>query len=727
MKVKPYEPDPPKVRFAGVKIVPVEPVDPNIADRKLTPRELVEKAVASHTSGQFADAERLYGLALEKDPAEPNALTNLGTILMQSGRLEEGIKMVQASLEIMPDQANALNNVGNALNMLKRFEEASSYFQRAVDLKSDNADAFSNLGNALREMGKVDEACEAYERAYAINPAFITALDNKSTLLTTAGRHEEVVALSDRLIAEHPTFAEAYNAKGNALQTLKRYEAAIAAYDKGLELVPNSGEMLANKAGALFALKRLDEALVLVGQACALRPDFANAFFNRGNILAARKRYEEAVDDLLQAAAIKPDFADAHNNVAHSLNELGRYDEAMAAVKRALALNPNSDAAHGMMGNLLHSQHRFEEAMASHDRALAINPTNYELMNNKAMILMDMGRPDDSLAAFDAVLAKDPDNIEILWNKALALIATGHYAEGWDIYECRKRREDFTPAGRERIPPSLLAEGDLTGKTVLMRHEQGLGDNIQMLRYATLLSRRGATVIAELQTALLEIGATVPGISKLVTMDEDPAHDVEVLSMSMPLALGTTADTIPDVGPYIFASQEAQAIWRQRLGPKTRPRIGLVWSGNRDHINDRRRSMPRKYLEPLLNLDADFVSLQVEYRKGDLEWLQADGRIRTVHEDLNTFMDTAGLLENLDLVISVDTSVAHLAGALGRPVWFLLSRISDYRWHLGADTTPWYPTARLMRQDGYDDWAGLVAKVRGEVERWLERQVGRLR
>jgi tetratricopeptide (TPR) repeat protein len=457
-----------------------------------------------------------------------------------------------------------------------------------------------------------------------------------------------------------------------------RREASIATYKRDRELT-----VLRKKSEALVKEERWDEALVISEQAAAMRPDSAEARFDIGVILALLKRPVQAQAAFEQALALKPRYIEA-------INDLGLAQRA---------------------------QDRFEEALATFQHGAQIKPDLAPLYGNMGNVLQDLGRLDEALAAFDRAIALSPDYADAYWNKALLLILMGRYTEAWPFYEWRWRRDALVEAKIDSMDPAAFTPQALAGKTVLVRAEQGLGDNLQMLRYVPLLAGRGAKVILLLQAPLYEIARTVKGVGQVIVDGEaPPPHDLSCMIMSLPYAFDATIDTLPAEVPYIRATDAAREAWARRLGPRTRPRIGLVWSGNPGQGSDRHRTMPLATLLPLLDLDADFVSLQVAYREADQALLDADGRIRRFDGEIKTFMDTAALAENLDLVISVCTSVAHLTGALGRPLWVMLASRADYRWHTGRDDSPWYPTARLFRQPKAGEWASVVGQVRAALE-----------
>jgi tetratricopeptide (TPR) repeat protein len=687
-------------------------------DPKQAARALLDRALAAHTRGQLDEAEPLYRQVLEKNPQDHNALTNLGTIFLQRGRLGEGIPFLEASLQIKANQANALTNLGNALTTLRRFDEALSACERSVILQPESHDAFNNLGNVLRELGRPEEALTAYDRALALKPDFSVVLNNKGNLLRNLGRLDEALAVLDQAIVFQGGYVEARNEKANVLAEMKQGDAALAAYDQALALNPEFAEAWSNKAVVLQRLKRLDEALAAGERAIALRPDYADALYNTANVLADLKRFDEALSLFDRVIALRPDYGDAYNNRGAALQELKRWDEALADLEKARALSPGLAAVHGNRGNVLRAMGQLDDALAAYRQGVALDPNYLDALNNIGIVLSEMGRAEEALAALDLAIAANPEFPDSRWNKSLLCILTQRYTEGWRLYEWRWRQREWVFGEMPFLEPHWLERANLAGKSLLIRAEQGLGDTLQMLRYMPLLAERGIRVILAVQKPLGDIARRVRGVSQVVVEGEAiPPHDFNCMIMSLPLGFETTVETIPADVPYLSISQDIRDKWAERLGPKTRPRVGLVWSGSTVHKNDGNRSIPLKTVLPLLDANpaVEFFSLQLEYREADQALMAADGRIRSSHTELKSLMDTGGLIEQMDLVISVDTSVAHLAGALGKPLWLLLPWIPDYRWHLEDEHTPWYPTARLFRQPQVNDWPGVVRRLGEEI------------
>jgi tetratricopeptide (TPR) repeat protein len=560
-----------------------------------------------------------------------------------------------------------------------RLDEAERVYRLALKLAPRDAASLARLGALLSQSARWEEGAALLEQSVAIDPRQPHVLTNLGNALIELDRPDEAVAAYERAIALLPAAdrAAAFVGMGAYLQGVGRAAHAVGAYDMAIRLKPKMPEAWANRGASLIALNRLDDAIASLDRAVALKPDLADALTNRGIARYRSLRAEEALADFDRALALKPDGAEIHNNKGLALQALGR----------------------------------FEDALASADQAIALRPDMAETANNRGKPLQELDRWDEAAAAYDQAIALKPDYAEPHWNKGIILVRGEDYANGWPLLEWRWRNSDSPPPPRFD-QPLWLGEPSLAGKTILVHAEQGLGDTISMLRFVPLLAARGAKVLLCVPKALHGLAASVDGAAEVLG-PELPAggFDFHCPTMSLPLALGTRIDTIPADVPYLSAPLAKVEAWKARLGPRTRRRIGLTWSGNPDQKDDRSRSIALGELLPLLGIDADFHSLQKAYRPADAKLLRDDGRIRDHADDLEDFTDTAALAGQMDLVISVCTSVAHMAGALGLPTYVLLAKSADYRWHWDRADSPWYPTARLFRQTRAGDWEAVIAQV----------------
>jgi tetratricopeptide (TPR) repeat protein len=496
-----------------------------------------------------------------------------------------------------------------------------------------------------------------------------------------------------------------------------RTEQAERLYAEALALDPGHLEALNNRGAALRRLGRRVEALASYDRALALDPAGAETHYNRGNVLHDLRRYDEALQSYERALAINPNYAEALLNRGNALRDLGRYAEALASYDKVIELRPDVAAAWNCRGIALQRLGRDPEALDSYDRALALDPNFAEAHSNRGYALKALNRHREAIASYRVAQRLDPDNADANWNEALALLSLGDFERGWKQYEWRWKTPDQAPHRRKFEAGLWLGDSDPAGKTILLHAEQGLGDSIQFIRYAPLLARRGATVIAEVQAPFRALAAGVAGVtSAFCRGDALPGFDLHCPILSLPLAFRTTLASIPAEVPYLRVPENRAAHWAGRL-PAGR-RVGLVWSGAPRHRNDHHRSVGLTRLAPLLDVPGlRFVSLQRDVRPGDAEVIQARPDLVHFGAELRDLADTAALMAGLDLVISVDTAAAHLAGALARPVWVLLPFSADFRWLVGRADSPWYPTARLFRQPRLGDWDSVIEAVRRALTR----------
>jgi len=730
-----------------------------MATVSLTLSQAFDLALSAYQARKLVESEQLCRQILAADPGCLAALNLLAVVHASLGRNDLALACCDRALSLRPDFAEALNNRGAVLRGLKRFDEALASYDRAIALRPDNADALNNRGVTLQELKRPDEALASCDRALALRPDFVEALGNRGIALYALRRFGEALASYDRALALRPDDADALSNRGNALNALRRPDKALASYDRALALQPDHVEALYNRGNVLRGFGRFDEALASYDRTLGLRPDHAEALANRGLTLHDLKRYDEALASHERALGLRPDDADALTNRGATLHDLERYGEALASYDRALVLRPDDADALTNRGLTLHELRRYDEALASHARALAVQPDHAVALNNRGVTLHRLGRLDEALASYDRALAVQPDYAEALCNRGVTLeglkrfdaalashadalavqpdhaearffagmvkLLTGDFGGGWADYEWRWKAESSGISKRDFAQPRWLGEDAIAGRTILLHSEQGFGDTIHFCRYVPLVAARGARVILEVEEPLRELMTGLAGAAKVIAKgDPLPDFDVHCPLLGLPLAFDTRLETVPSDTPYLRA--QISRNWDSRLGTERRPRIGLAWSGSAAHKKDRDRSIGLRALLPLLDADAAFVSLQKDVRAADAEVLEERHDILRFDRELGDFSDTAALVSRLDLVISVDTSIAHLAGALGKPVWVLLTWVPDWRWLLDRDSSPWYPTARLFRQDDTRRWDGAIARVRDALLEQLEQSPPRI-
>jgi tetratricopeptide (TPR) repeat protein len=478
---------------------------------------------------------------------------------------------------------------------------------------------------------------------------------------------------------------------------------------------PRIAAAWSNLGQAQHALKRPAEALQSLDQARAIAPDDIDILYQHANVLLSLDRTREALAELDIVLARKPQHFEARLNSGLAQARLGIPEHALADFDAALALSPHHPVAHYNRGVALIKLNRYAEAVAANERAIAAAPQHVGAWLNRGMALMQLRRIDEAFASYGEVLALRKDHAEAHFNSALALLTRGDYTRGFAEYEWRWRRAGMPPHKR-RGRPLWLGEYPLRGKTIFLHGEQGLGDTIQFARYVPLLAAQGAKVVLEVQPELKALLAQLDGAAAVITRGEaPPAFDVHCPLGSLPLAFKTELATVPAPISYLAPGRAYLQKWAARLEELPRPRIAIAWAGNPAHENDRNRSIALASFAPLFSPSAvagpSFISIQRELRNGDAVQLAAQAHVQDIGEELADFSDTAAVLAQCDLVISVDTAPAHLAGALGRPFWVLVPFAPDWRWTLDGETTSWYPTARLFRQSSPGDWDAVIARV----------------
>jgi len=443
-----------------------------------------------------------------------------------------------------------------------------------------------------------------------------------------------------------------------------------------------------------------------------------DAVYAKAAAAAATLDFNSAVPLYDQAIALDPLHAEAYYKRGNALKNLGRLDAAIASYDQALEHKPGYAYAYCNRGVVQQSLGLTVAALSSYDQAIAYDPSDAMAHYNRALLLQDFSRWDEALAGYDRAIEINPQFSDAHYNRSLTSLFLGNFASGWRGYEWRWHNAQRLSIGKPRNfqQPLWLGEDPLAGKRLLLYSEGGLGDTLQFCRYAKSAAAQGATVLLEVQPPLLDLLTHLEGVSRVIaTGNSLPDFDYQCPLMSLPLAFKTTLDTIPAALKYLNSDRAKIAQWRMRLGERQRPRIGLVWSGNPGNTIDRRRSIPLADLAGRLPREFEYFCLQKDVREEDRATLDSSSRIFSFDEDSLNFANTAALCECMDLVISVDTSIAHLSGALGLPTWLLLPHVPDWRWMRERDDSPWYPTMKLYRQKTAGDWDEVFARVAADL------------
>lgn len=500
--------------------------------------------------------------------------------------------------------------------------------------------------------------------------------------------------------------------KAYSLYSEGKKKQAVPLYQQILTLQSDHEEALHHLAIIFLETNQAELALDLFDKAIKINPDIADFHCNRGNALFRLNRYSESVLSSERALTLLPEHLNAQINRGIALHYLGRLQEAVISYDTVLAVDPHSVQIHANRGVALLHLNRYEEALQNCTIAINLEPGNAAWYCNRGFVLHNLNRHEQALADYEQALRIKPDYEDAHFNEGLCRLQLGDFERGWKKYEWRwmaRAKQPFTQ-------PCWQGNESLAGKTILLCKEQGLGDTIMFCRYAILVAALGAKVLMQVQTSLKPLMENLPGVYQVFAEEEPLPHfDYYCLLLSLPLIFRTHLGTIPAATPYLFSNEKKKAIWQKKLFHKTAAHIGLVWSGNPQNTLLNFRSLSLANLHQLLDIPLNFISLQKELSNEDEEQLKHYQNIQFFGNELIDFTDTAALIELMDLVITVDTSVAHLAGAMNRPVWVLLASNSDWRWLLNREDTPWYPGMRLFRQTVINDWSDIISRVADEL------------
>jgi tetratricopeptide (TPR) repeat protein/ADP-heptose:LPS heptosyltransferase len=572
-------------------------------------------------------------------------------------------------------------------------------------------------GFRLRKTGRHLDAVKNCEQALSIDPNHADALHLMGLLSFDKGHYDLAVEWIARAIRQNPT-AEYLQHLGGALQHLKRYDDALKAFDKAVQFRPDSAELWRSLGNVLLQLNRDNEALLSFQRALQLEPRDFEAASKSGVLLHRQRRWEEALAHFNICEALRPNYVPTLNLRAIAHRGIRNYEGYLSDSLRAHELDPTNAESCNNAGEALLSLGREKEAIAWFDKALALLPNNPTILVNKAEAISQLRCFDEAAAIYSQVRTIAPGHAMAEWNLALLNLLTGDFAAGWAGRQARWKIPAFSASYPRFQQPMWHGDEPVAAKTVLVHVDEGLGDTIQFARYVSMVAARGARVILVVADALQPLLSGLAGVDQCLPLSAGPLpnFDLHCPLSNLPLIFRTTLDTIPADTPYLpKPSSERLEVWEKRLSRRDRPRIGLVWSGSIEHRNDHNRSIPLQMLTRILDVDATFVSLQKDPRPADKAILAQRADIIDLTAHLTNFVETAALVSCLDLVITVDTSVAHLAGAMGCPTWVMLPYTPDYRWLLDRDDSPWYPTMRLFRQDAARDYAPVLDRVRAEL------------
>lgn len=692
-------------------------------------------------TGDLSGAEKSYRYAIKIDRKNPEAQLNLGKMLhdqgqlqeakacliaslriaprsveaqMSLGRLEESAENLRAALEsygnaarIAPDFAPAHLAMGNIHQQQNAFEKAEGCYRAAIAADSNYADAYFNLANSLRSQGKLSQALAHYRSSIRLSPASTSdAYNNLGLTLSDLGQHEEALAAHLKAVELSSSSDEAWFNLGKQALRAGDPRSSEQHLLRAISLNPRLARAHLELGNLHRAKGNFEEASEFYRNAIRISPSDAAAYNNLGTALSDQELHEEAQEAYRAAIALRPDFDDACFNLGKELTTHGDEDAGMEMLRRAIAINPKNAAAHLQVGVVLQNRGFLADAAQAYRRSLDLDGDNVITRSNLGLVLSLLGDA-HGLELLEEVVGQKPEDPASHWHWGEKLLLHGDFERGWEEYEWRMRVDSFLSQHRAFTQPLWSGE-PLDGMTILLYAEQGQGDTIQFARYAKLVADRGGRVVLEVQPSLHRLLERLPGVSECIAQGEpQPEFATFAPLMSLPCIMGTRADTIPaPVAPAIPRTPRPLREFKQGL------QVGIVWAGNAKDKRDRLRSTRLTQWAALADIAGiEFTSLQAGEAATQAQ--NPGQRIPFVANcgEVKDFADTAAMIADLDLVVTVDTAVAHLAGTMGKPVWILLYNAVDWRWGLYGDTTPWYPTARLFRQTTPADWTQVMTEV----------------
>ena len=703
---------------------------------------LLQEAIHHHQQGAFADARDRYAEIIRREPKNVDALYLSGLAQCHLGEFKDAIKHLRRAVSLAPTHAAAHNTLSMALRETGRIEDALASSNNAIASDQAFAEAHANRGDILQDLTRPQEALAAYERALALTPDLVSALVNRGSLLQELGRPADALESYDRALALVPNLTEAWLNRSKALHVLGRWEDALASCDRAIALQGDFPPALLARAILLAERQHFSGALACIDRALAIHPTWLQAQFERVSILHKAGDLAAALANCERVLAANPNWSGARHLHARLLNDASRLDDALTSIERAIALEPSFADAHAFRGAMLIKRNRPADAVAALDRALAIGPARGTMHIDRGLAVHALGRHSEAFEALDRGCRMEADNPHVQFVDGLVDLMHGRWEEGFRRYERRLEVPTFNllhrrflepgadidrrftmPQQTQELPPLPRWNGEATpGEPILLETEQGMGDAIQFAGFATRLARLGHRVQLLTLPVLAPLLRTLDGVETVVTdaravEDLAPKHWLPL--MSVPHVLKIPLDRCPFEGPPLSADPARVAAWKARLGPDGF-RIGIAWQGNNENWLDAGRSIPLSAFEPIAALPGvRLISLQKRPGAEQIDQVRFGARIERMMDETDksadALLDTAAAIASMDLVVTSDSMIAHLAGALGCRTFVALRRIPDWRWQLERDDSPFYPTARLFRQRTEGDWAPVFAQIADAV------------
>ena len=667
---------------------------------------------------------------------------------LENGRLDEAEVKIIEYLKNSPHTAEVLLLYGTIKAIKKKYIEAANLLESAIKLSPKIAAAHNNLGNVYVELKEYEKAIQSYFQAIKISPLYSEAHYNRARALGFCKRHLDAIKSYRKAIEINNYYVDAYINLGGQYFITKQFDDAKKCFEKVLNINNKSPEAFNGLGNINYELGEIIEAINNYDKAIYLKSDYSEAYFAKGNALHKLKEFIAAEDSYSKAIAINPNFEEAHTNLGNVLRDQKKYGLAVQSYTNAISINLQSYEAYTNYAVVLHDQGKLEEAITNYDIAIKIKPDHSDAYINKGNTLLGQRKYDlaienyllgiklnsasteaylnlgnafyekkeilESINCFNKSIAINAENKQAYFNKSMAELLLGNYEEGWKLYEYRWLANE-SMAKREFKKPIWLGEENLKGKSIFIHTEQGLGDTIQFCRYIDELKNSGAKIIMEAPKQLINLMLSLGNIDILIESGSDlPEFDYHCPLLTLPLAFKTTIESIPKEAQFRLDYLEIGKKWSGIVPIKNKPTVGVVWSGSTDHKGDKLRSISLQELNLTLPEKFEYICLQKELREIDKKLIN-DTKIKYYGNNIDDFTDTAYLCNYVDLVISVDTSVAHLAASLGKLTWVLLPEVPDWRWLLNREDSPWYKNIRLFRQIDDKSWATVLQKIQIEL------------
>jgi tetratricopeptide (TPR) repeat protein len=675
-------------------------------------------------TGRLTEIALGYQQTLTENPREPKALIGMSLVALASNQSEAAITMAQAAVDAVPGIVVAWVALGQALKGARRNAEAEEAYTRAIRLDGMNPLARMGLGELMIATGRAPSAIREFELALRKQPALVPAQMGLGHALACLGRDSDALVCYEMALSLRPKLPEAEFAAGFVLSRLGRQKEAEIRYRRALTLRKDFAAAWLNLGNLLREQGREVYAEAALRRAIQLRPDLVPGWLMLAQLERERSRFLEAEQHLGKALALNPDQVETQIAWCQHYNSRKNFAAAWEWLRKALAHDSYPNEALNMKGILLHGEGRFVEAVAAFEEAEAAG--HHAAASNRGNSLLDLDRIDEAVAAHERAVELEPHSPGAQYNLAMTRLRLGDWERGWQGYEARWNFREVHRSPRIFSQPRWKGEA-LNGRRLLLHAEQGLGDTIQFCRYLPLVATRGGTAILQVQPAVERLMRSLPTVCASLAQiaqlgQKPPDFDIECPLMSLPMVFGTTLQTVPWFGAYLGADPELTVEMYQKF-PSIRPgaRIGIAWAGNSRYKADGRRSTQLSSLLPLLRAPSiTWISLQKGEPTNQLSALPSDLFVWDGSSKDVDLAETAALVATLDLVITTDTCIAHLAGAMGKPVWILLPYHADWRWMQKIETTPWYPNARLFRQRSPGDWTELAERTRDSLIRFYK-------